>query len=175
MEFTDEPATWKQLKYLRQLGYQPDHRLSKSEATSLIYSLGGQTGGEAGLAPNRTEETTARGPSHLHARVENAQSAVAKAQQAEAERCRHELIKVVAERQEFWIDTCREAARMHSHAMPVLELYRKYGCLYNEPTHGQAQDILDALDSALPNWDRDHPELFYQTLGLNFPELLRRR
>jgi hypothetical protein len=36
------------------------------------------------------------------------------------------------------------------------------------------QHILDALDSAAPFWDKEHPELFYQTLQLNFPELVRR-
>jgi len=37
----------------------------------------------------------------------------------------------------------------------------------------QVQSILEALDSALPAWDRDSPEMFYRTLELNFPELLR--
>jgi hypothetical protein len=37
----------------------------------------------------------------------------------------------------------------------------------------QVQHILDALDAALPNWEREHPDLFYKTLELNFPELLR--
>jgi hypothetical protein len=36
------------------------------------------------------------------------------------------------------------------------------------------QEILDALDSAMPAWEREHPALFYQTLELNFPHLLRR-
>ena len=38
----------------------------------------------------------------------------------------------------------------------------------------QVQEVLDALDSALPVWDREHPELFYQTLELNFPQLVKR-
>jgi hypothetical protein len=34
--------------------------------------------------------------------------------------------------------------------------------------------VLDALDGAMPLWDKEHPELFYQTLEINFPELVRR-
>jgi hypothetical protein len=47
----------------------------------------------------------------------------------------------------------------------------KNGCQYVEPTREQTQDIHDALDIALPAWEKEHPELFYQTLELNFPEL----
>jgi hypothetical protein len=36
------------------------------------------------------------------------------------------------------------------------------------------QVVLEALDAAMPLWDRDHPELFYQALELNFPQLVRR-
>jgi hypothetical protein len=32
---------------------------------------------------------------------------------------------------------------------------------------------LDALDAAMGSWDRDYPQLFYQALELNFPELRR--
>ena len=42
MEWTDEPATWKQLKYLRQLGCKLDHPLTKIEASDLIGKLGGR-------------------------------------------------------------------------------------------------------------------------------------
>jgi hypothetical protein len=31
--------------------------------------------------------------------------------------------------------------------------------------------VLTALDAAVPAWETLHPELFYQTLELNFPEL----
>jgi len=37
----------------------------------------------------------------------------------------------------------------------------------------QAQVILDALDAAMGSWDTDYPQLFYQALELNFPELRR--
>ena len=57
----------------------------------------------------------------------------------------------------------------------MIELYRKFGCRYDPPTQRQVQEILEALDPAMPFWDRDHPELFFQTLELNHPGLLRRR
>jgi hypothetical protein len=56
----------------------------------------------------------------------------------------------------------------------VQELYKHHGCRFQWPNGEQTQEVLDALDSAMPDWDRDHPELFYQTLELNFPELVRR-
>jgi hypothetical protein len=57
----------------------------------------------------------------------------------------------------------------------VLEFYRKFGCAFEAPSHRQVEEILSALDSAIPLWDRDHPELFYRTLELNHPELIKRR
>jgi len=52
-------------------------------------------------------------------------------------------------------------------------LYRQHGCCFSAPSPQQVQEIQDALDSALPGWSGDHPELFYRTLELNFPGLLR--
>ena len=79
-----------------------------------------------------------------------------------------------AERQEFWVNTCREVIHMLSASPTVLELYQKHGCRFTAPGRQQVQDILDALDLAMPNWEKEHPELFYQTLELNYPELVRR-
>ncbi len=78
------------------------------------------------------------------------------------------------ERPEFWTNTCRELTQMHATSEKAIELYRKYGCRFCEPTRAQVEEVLKALDSAMPQWDSTHPELFYQTLELNFPELVRR-
>jgi hypothetical protein len=48
------------------------------------------------------------------------------------------------------------------------------GCRFFAPNYEQVQEVLDALDNAMPLWDHDNPELFYQTLELNFPHLARR-
>lgn len=80
-----------------------------------------------------------------------------------------------AKRQEFWLDTCRGFAHIKFACAQIQELYRKYGCRFAEPTLPQVRGILDALDGAAPRWETEHPELFYQTLELSFPELLIRR
>jgi hypothetical protein len=86
----------------------------------------------------------------------------------------HAPVLPPAERQEFWADTCREITQMRQSSQKVIDLYRRFGCRFCVPTHGQAQHVLSALDSAMPSWEEQHPELFYQTLELNFPELVRR-
>ena len=78
------------------------------------------------------------------------------------------------EREEFWADTCREVTEMQHQTPHALELYRKFGCRFCPPGRQQIQDVLGALDTAVPGWERQHPELFYQTLELNYPELVRR-
>jgi hypothetical protein len=78
------------------------------------------------------------------------------------------------ERQAFWVDTCREISVMKIASQQVIEFYRLHGCRFCAPTQQQAQNVIDALDAALPQWEQVHPELFYQTLELNFPELVRR-
>jgi hypothetical protein len=80
-----------------------------------------------------------------------------------------------AKRQEFWLDTCRGVAHLHVACAQVQELYRKHGCRFNAPTLEQVRGILDALDRAMPQWESEHPELFYQTLELSFPELVIHR
>jgi len=80
-----------------------------------------------------------------------------------------------AKRLEFWLDTCRGFAHIKFGCAQIQELYRKHGCRFAEPTAEQVRGILSALDGAMPQWEKEHPELFYQTLELSFPELLIRR
>lgn len=77
-------------------------------------------------------------------------------------------------RLEFWLDTCREVKDMRVGSVQIMELYQNYGCRFSPPTQAQVQELLSALDSAMPDWDREHPEIFFQTLELNFAHLLRR-
>jgi len=76
-------------------------------------------------------------------------------------------------RVEFWADTCREVTDMRVATKEVIDLYRIYGCRFCAPSQSQVQNVLDALDSAMPQWEKEHRELFYQTLELNYPELVR--
>jgi hypothetical protein len=78
------------------------------------------------------------------------------------------------EREDFWADTCREMTQMQHASPATVEMYRKFGCRFCVPGRQQLQYVLGALDAAVPGWEKEHPELFYQTLELNYPELVRR-
>lgn len=105
--------------------------------------------------------------------VAQARLALQSAENQTRERLEVGLDTAVKHRQQFWIDTCREVMEMRLASPQVLELHRIHGCRFCPPSPAQAQYILDALDVALQSWDRDHPVLYYQTLELNFPEVLR--
>ena len=192
MDWQNEPATWKQLRFLRQHGYKPDRHLTKTAAAELIQSLGGNI---ATTAPSPLPEPTplpepipstlpnpvpviAQLPKHdaydLRQDLERAQRAAAE-EPSNNVRAAQEVALAISRRQMFWIDTCRDPTRMQAACGQVLEFYRKYGCQFEAPSNKHVQEVLSALDSAMPLWDRDHPALFYKTLELNFPELLKRR
>ena len=176
MNWTDGPATWKQLRHLSNLGYKPDHHLTKSEASDLICRLEGKERKPqkaATLVEAGVTATASSGAYQFRVNAENARDTLAQDEHGQPQDSQHRLGLAIAKRQEFWLDTCRGATKIKPASAQVMDLYRKQGCLFCEPTHKQIQDILDALDSAMPLWDRDHPELFYQALGLNFPELVR--
>src|SRR5437762_3196697 len=80
----------------------------------------------------------------------------------------------VVEREEFWADSCREPTQMQHPSQVAMRIYRKPGCRFCSPGKQQIQYVLNALDAAAPGWEKEHPELFYQTLELNYPELVRR-
>jgi hypothetical protein len=178
MNWADEPAAENQLSRLWQLGCTPDHTLTKREAARLIADLEEHpekhTAQPVALAEEDIHQTTRHEAYRLRVLVENGRRAVAPTQNGGREAHECELALATAKRQEFWVDTCREAQAMRSASKAVLDLYRRYGCRFMAPTGEQVQCILDALDSAMPLWDRDHPELFYETLQINFRELLRR-
>jgi hypothetical protein len=114
-----------------------------------------------------------RSAQRSRAAVEEARDAVARSRPDNLDQSQAALCVALSQRQEFWIDTCCDPTHMHAPSGQVLELYRQCGCRFVAPTRDQSQVVLDALDAAAPHWDRDHPELFYETLELNFPELHR--
>ncbi len=176
MNWTEGPATWKQLRYLDQHGYKPDHPLSRTEASDLIRKFGGDPDSFATLtATTLHEEKRGDSPHDFHLAVEMAACTLKEAEESKKPHCRNALDLALTRRQEFWADTCCDVTEMHLRTRPVIDLYHKYGCLLYLPSRRQVQEILDALDSAMPLWDRDHPELFFETMSLNFPELLRHR
>ncbi len=172
MNWTDGPATWKQLRFLSNHGYKPEHVLTKAEASDLIRKFGGnpESYGAVAEGPTQPHETA----DHLRVTVESTRQVIVDSGRQQVEESKEALASAVVKRQEFWLDTCRSTAKMVVNSRQVQELYQKHGCRFVEPTRKQVQYILEALDSVAPHWDRDHPELFYQTLELNFPELVRR-
>jgi hypothetical protein len=175
MDWENEPATWKQLRFLKQSGYKPDRHLTKAAAAELITSMGGRIEPlppvpEAVVQPIRQQDAYLLG-----AAVENARRALAAARRDNLQSAEQNLALAISKRQMFWLDTCRDPTRMQAACGQVLDFYRKYGCRFEAPSHREIQEVLSALDSAMPSWDRDHPEMFYQTLELNFPALVRRR
>jgi hypothetical protein len=173
MNWTDQLATECQVSHLRQLGYAPDHPLTKGEAAHLISDFEENPGAAAGFTESGIRATTKNEAHTLRATVEAAKRAVVESKWNEAEKARFELGLAMTKRQVFWVNTCRDPLQMQSPSLQVFDLYRTFGCRFVAPTADQAQVILDALDAAMGSWDTDYPQLFYQALELNFPELRR--
>jgi hypothetical protein len=174
MNWTDQPATWKQLRYLKRVGYKPDRPLTKTEASELIAKFGGPAEQLATTLEVSQGEPSKHEAYQLRLAVETANRHAADADPFASRNAQLDLELARSKRQRFWVDTCRNPTQMQAASGQVVDFYRKFGCRFDAPTHRQAQEILDALDSAMPTWERDHPALFYQTLEINFPHLLRR-
>ncbi len=176
MNWTEGPATWKQLRFLSEHGYTPEHPLTKNEAADLIRDYGGQPETlTISTAVGIPGESTAGAPHDFHTAVEVARRTLGGAGIDPGGVCKRALDSAIARRQEFWMDTCRNVQEMRVGSRQAIDLCHKHGCLLYPPGPPQVQAVLDALDPAMPSWDRDRPELFYETLTLNFPELLRHR
>jgi hypothetical protein len=177
MDWENEPATWKQLRFLRQQGHKPDRHLTKTAAAELIVSLGGPVNAVAQepAIPVPVRQSPKEDAYLLRTAVEQAGKAVSAARREDLHAAEQTLGIAVSKREMFWIDTCRDPMRMQAACGAVLDFYRKYGCGLEAPSNRQVREVLSALDSALPQWERQHPELFYKTLELNYPELKKRR
>jgi hypothetical protein len=175
VDWQNEPATWKQLRYLRQHGHKPDRHLTKTAAAELIQSIGGPVVSEPPPPEVVLQQLPRQDAYLLRQEVEQAGRTVSEARADRIHGAQQGLAIAISKRQMFWIDTCRDPTRMQAACGQVLDFYRKYGCQFEAPSNKQVQEVLSALDSAVPFWDRDHPALFYQTLELNFQHLSKRR
>jgi hypothetical protein len=173
MTWSNEPAMEIQISRLRQLGYSTDCPLTKGEAAYLIKILEEHTETQGVGGPAQEQHIAKHMAYALRLAIEHTRRALAEAATDQTDRLKHSLAQAIAKRREFWTDTCRDMPQMHARCAPVMDLYMKYGCRCVPPSPGQVQEVLDALDAAAPAWDRDNVELFFQTLELNFPELLR--
>jgi hypothetical protein len=193
MYWTDQPATEQQLLHLKNAGYIGSGPLTQTEAARLIRELRRHPGRVnapiAEIVPKFLQPKPAPPPSprapmsgelseaaRVQAyRLHTAVTETAKAFQADPDgpNVRADAVSSRRMRQEFWLDTCSEVKEMRNTSVQIVEFYQRFGCRFFTPTRDQVQNILDALDEVMPLWDRDHPELFYQTIELNIPELLR--
>ena len=174
MNWKDEPATENQLDHLRRFGYEPDSPLTKGEAAQLINDCEALPKEQRGpSAQSDNLELATHSAYRLRLEMETAKRGPAQISGPQIQNPRHTLELAIAERQEFWADTCSDADRVHLVSPQALALHRRHGFRFAVPALEQVQAILDALDPVMPYWDREHPELFYQTLELNFPDLIR--
>ena len=197
MDWVDEPATEQQLIHLRELGFSQGEPLMRTQAARLIRELRRNPGrstpapvlekpeapprgampveqvASAPVPSNDFSEGTRTQAYRFRAVVEAAHRALVT--NPNGPNVRADAAASTQNRQEFWLDTCREAKEMRIGSVPVLELYQMQGYRFFPPSPQQVQELLTALDEAMPNWDLENPELFYQTLELNFPHLVRRR
>jgi hypothetical protein len=173
MNWADEPATEAQLNFLRRLGYQPLRPLTTGRAALLICNFEEHPQRGQASAENGVREITKRQAYLLQHAVEEARRAVQGATKDETVKLQHLLAVAMGKRQDFWTDTCRDPPQMLDCSVQALDLFMRYGCRFFVPSGEQVQEILTALDLIMPSWDRLQPELFYQTMELNFPELDR--
>lgn len=195
MYWEDEPATEQQLIHLKNAGCVVARALTRTEAARLIreyrknparavsMAAGPVTAlrpespppGPTALTPVLSDfsESTRMHAYHLRVSAEKARQSLAL--NSEAPNVRADAAGTTTSRREFWLDTCRDVKEMRISSMQVFELYQRLGCRFFAPSPEQVQVVLEALDAAMPLWDRDHPELFYQALELNFPQLVRRK
>jgi len=187
MDWPDDAASEQQVVRLRNLGYVATAHLTMTEAARLIRQYEKnlrQTGNVPVLNPpgspppenhlggGRVSESARNTAHRLHETTATAKHAMAIG--PEGANVRADLVSATAARIEFWLDTCRDIREMQIASVQVCELHQDYGRRLFAPTRQQVEEILNALDAGIPSWDKEHPELFYKTLELNFPNLVRK-
>ncbi len=195
MDWKEEPASNQQLLLLQQYGFVPTCPLTVTQAARLIRQYSKRPVSAApkqsgpGSAAARAAPVQPGLPLQAHIQAEalsqaarthvyNLRLAVLAAAHTLKENpdrpgVRADLHATLAARQQFWWDTCRDHREMVGASEHAQEFCRHFGARFFTPPWEAVQEVLDALDGAVPGWDKNHPELFYETLKLNFPSLLR--
>ncbi len=191
MDWEEEPATQQQLFRLQEYGFVPACTLTVTQAARLIRQFSkhprqavaaGRDAQQAVAAPPkpppppRQVDVSESAKAHAH-RLRLGVQAARRLMEANPDgpNVRADYYASISARRDFWHDTCREQRDMLIGTVQVLELHQEFGVHFFTPTEAEVQELLDALDHALPMWEWDHPELFYQTLRLNFPSLARQK
>jgi hypothetical protein len=151
-----------------------DNAMTTMKGAGSLCVFAGATKGHVGPGGTEVLAKPKYNACYFRDAVQEARRAAAESGIGSIEVAQRDLEVALATRQQFWADTCREITQMRLASKYIHVLHQKYGCRFDAPSHKQVAHILRALDSAMPLWDRDHPDLFYRTLELNFPELRRR-
>jgi len=190
MDWQEEPATEQQLLRLQQYGFVQTCPLTITQAARLIRQYAKNSvsatanshGPPSGAARSDTPalHVTASISDFARKHAHDLRLRVMAMQQAAEETpdrpgVRADLRACVSARQQFWLETCSDSRDLPRACAQALEFYQFLGARYFPPTSEQAQEVLDALDGAMPGWEESNPELFYETLKLNFPSLMRQR
>lgn len=151
MNWDAEPATEKQLNYLKMFGYEPDRQLTKTEAHDLLSKF------EEDPERCRIRDETRKKESAIAAKecMENLAHclhrdcifAAKEYERAERDgkRDAHEELKgCLKTRIDFWKETIDLRGRLDE-AFQTFGLCEKYGQRFKMPSSKQIQSILDAL------------------------------
>jgi hypothetical protein len=152
----DDPASEKQLEYLNKFGYTPSSALTKGQASDLIERFKNDPKRQDILLENDMKEEAY----NLHTEVDEAKKDP-ELDLEDALRCRLSWWMGLVN----MLDTGDCCSQLH------MDLWEAYARHFVPPTEEQTQTILDALDNAMPTWDKTHPQLFFETLELNHPDL----
>jgi hypothetical protein len=181
MNWDTEPATEKQLAYLKMFGYVPETPLNKTTAHDLISQFeedperrrirNENQGRESLIYEEKRRENLAY---YLHTDCDALAKALENASDKEDRFYAKDELKLKQdERIEFWKDTFRQPNDRQGESTQAYELYCNFGQFVKMPTTSQVKGILSALDKYSQTWDLDRPTDFFHTLKLNFPELMR--
>jgi hypothetical protein len=183
MSWREDPATEKQLNYLKEFGFNPERVLTKGEASDLIAQFSEDPERSAIRDKNQSEkweeefnEREQNLAFHLHSEFDEAKQSMDTAESDEIDDAKMYLEDARNERMWFWQDTFRSPDQMEGAGTneQQIKLYFVQGYRFEMPAEEVIQSLLVALDANSPTWDKDTPEYFFQTVEHNFPELLRK-
>jgi hypothetical protein len=181
MSWKDDPATEKQLAYLRQFGYEPNGPITKGEASQLIDQFSEDPARDAIRTSNQIRESDRLDHEAekkfayvLHRLVNELTESLTTAERDEKGDIKWELNDTRQRRLQFWKDTMRSPEKVEDFHVQANDLFESRGHHFKMPSKAQLEAMLEALDASSPTWDLEMPEYFFTTLEHNFPELKRR-
>jgi hypothetical protein len=174
------PAHVEQLAFLARFGYPLEGRLTRGRASDLIVEIVDDAARWELVIPDKPAgkvNPQARKCKAYRAH-EDCTAAIEKLRNANLDEmgtAKAALALALKKRLQFWRQRFRDfwAGDAYADWIQATDLYSNYGRRFKLPTAEQITRVLSALDEKRPNWDRDYPQLFFETLELNYPELIR--